>query len=53
MLSIKRQVVHGIISREDIHPESVCRTVETGLGVFCFYPYRRMTDDELAAFAFA
>lgn len=53
MASIKRQVIHGIIKREDIHPESVCRTVETGLGVFCFYPYRRMTDDELAAFAFA
>lgn len=53
MVSIKRQVIHGIISGDDIHPESSCRTVKTGLGVFCFYPYRRMTDDELAAFAFA
>ncbi len=53
MDAIRYMVIRGILTPEEIHPESECRTIETCDGLFCFYPYRSMSDDELAAFAFA
>ena len=41
----------GTLTEADVHPEKECLSVNTWFGPICFYPYRRMTDDELAAFA--
>ena len=53
MEEINRVIIYGILEKEAIHPETECRSVSSGSDIFCFYPYRRMTDDELAAFAFS
>ena len=53
MDAIRYMVIRGMLTPEEIHPESECKTIETHSGLFCFYPYRSMTDDELAAFALA
>ena len=53
MDAIRHMVIRGMLTPEEIHPESECKTIETHSGLFCFYPYRSMTDDELAAFALA
>ncbi len=50
----KARIVRGQLKRTDIKPESTCLTVKTLAdinNVFCFYPYRSLSDDELAAFA--
>ena len=50
----KAKIVRGQLKRKDIKPESACLTVKTLAdinNVFCFYPYRSLSDDELAAFA--
>ena len=46
------QIARGMLKEEDIHPETECRSMATCFGPFTLYPYRRMTDDEVAAFAF-
>ena len=46
-----KQVRYGELTEKDVHPETECRSVDTWFGPLCFYPYRQMTDDELAAFA--
>lgn len=53
MEQIHRMIIYGNLEKEAIHPETECRSVSSGSDTFCFYPYRRMTDDELAAFAFS
>ena len=40
----------ALLTEADIHPEKECRVIWTPLGACSFYPYRSMTDDELAAF---
>ena len=57
MQQIRRQIHRGILEREDIPQETTCFSVETTWSPqetlrFHFYPYRSMTDNELAAFAF-
>ena len=54
LAELKTRIVRGQLKQEDIKPESACLTVKTLAdfnNVFCFYPYRRLSDDELAAFA--
>ena len=64
MDEIKRQIRRGIVDRDTFPREASCRSVlvqlpgYAGLAYdylepFCFYPYRPMTDSELATFAFA
>ena len=65
MENIRRRVHRGMIDPKQIPEGTYCRYADTaeaeyqdGLNHaqpyrFCFYPYRRMTDNELAAFAFA
>ncbi len=53
MAAFLRQVAKGTLTEADVHPETECRSIRTWFGPLCFYPYRRMTDDELAAFALA
>ena len=45
------RVIRGQLTAEDVHPETECRSMKTCFGPFTLYPYRPMTDDELAAFA--
>ena len=51
MDALRHRTANGLLTEADIHPESECRSIRTVYGPFCFYFYRRMTDDELAAFA--
>ena len=51
MDALRHQTANGILTEADIHPETQCRHILTQYGPFCFYPYRCLTDDELAAFA--
>ena len=51
MTALRHQIANGTLTEEDIHPETECKTIDTWFGPFSLYPYRRMTDDELAAFA--
>ena len=51
MDALLKQVAKGTLTEADIDPETKCASVSTWFGPLCFYPYRRMTDDELAAFA--
>ncbi|MER1993195.1 MAG: hypothetical protein ABS897_04145 [Eubacteriales bacterium] len=51
MAALLKQVAKGTLTEADIDPETKCASVSTWFGPLCFYPYRRMTDDELAAFA--
>lgn len=53
MKSFRRMIARGLLDEADIHPETECRSIPTWFGPITLYPYRRMTDDELAAFAFA
>lgn len=53
MEQINRMIIYGKLEKDAVHPETECRSVSSGSDTFCFYPYRRMTDDELAAFAFS
>ena len=64
MEEMQRQIRRGVLDRESFTPVSTCRSVLVQmpgyshaaydyLEPFCFYPYRDMTDDELATFAFA
>ena len=53
METLAYRASRGLLTEADIHAETECRSVDTWFGTFCFYPYRRMTDDELAAFALA
>lgn len=65
METILRQVRRGMLGAEKVPEGTYCRYVDsTGVYLdegqyrttpyrFCFYPYRRMTDEELAAFALA
>ena len=55
---ILHQIHRGILEKESLKPETPCLTVGTKWSTyepirFRFYPYRSMTDDELAAFAFS
>lgn len=45
------RVIRGQLTAEDVHPETECQSMQTCFGPFTLYPYRPMTDDELAAFA--
>lgn len=55
--TIRRLIHRGILTRETVPQETNCLiswTEWTGQTFdFCLYPYRSMTDDELAALAFA
>lgn len=51
MAALRHLTANGMLTGADIHPETECKSIMTWFGPFCFYPYRRMTDDELAAFA--
>ena len=51
MAALRHQTANRFLTKTDIHPETECKSIMTLYGPFCFYPYRRMTDDELAAFA--
>ena len=54
LTALKSRIVRGQLTKKDIKPESACLTVKTLSDindVFCFYPYRSLSDDELAAFA--
>ena len=60
MAKFREQVRRGTSDQDNIAPSSSCRTVlvkepeSSGQPVlFCFYPYRPMTDNELASFALA
>ena len=64
MNEIQKLIRRGMIDRESIAADSSCKSVLVQLlgysdaaydylEPFCFYPYRAMTDNELAAFAFA
>ena len=63
MRTVRHQLHRGIIDPEDIPAGTYCRCVETDWWDsreyltdtyrFSFYPYRSMTDEELAAFALA
>ena len=53
MKTLAYRASRGLLTEADIHAETECRSVDTWFGTFCFYPCRRMTDDELAAFALA
>lgn len=53
MAALRHLTANGMLTDADIHPETECKSIMTLFGPFCFYPYRRMTDDELAAFALA
>ena len=53
MTALRHQTAAGMLTEADIHPETECRSIPTWFGPITLYPYRRMTDDELAAFAFA
>ena len=50
---IRSMIIRGQMAKDDIHPEMECRTIRETDSTFCFYPYRRMTDHELAAFVLA
>ena len=57
MQAIRRQVRRGMITRDSIPAGTACRVIkkEENFGPsfdrFCLYPYRSMTDEELAAYA--
>lgn len=65
MENIRRRVHRGMIGPEQIPEGTYCRYADTAAAEyhdpyfhadpyrFCFYPYRQMTDNELAAFALA
>ena len=58
MKAILFQVRRGMLTQESIADGTVCRTVQRANidlddDIFLLYPYRSMTDDELAAFALA
>ena len=57
MDQILRQIHRGILKEESVVPETPCLSVETKWSPyrsvrFRFYPFRSLTDNELAAFAF-
>ena len=53
--TLQAMIVRGTLTRDDIAPGTVCQFTDPvpGYGPFLLYPYRRLTDDELAAFLFA
>ena len=53
--TLQTMIVRGTLTQDDIAPESVCRCTDPvpGYGPFFLYPYRKLSDDELAAFLFA
>ena len=53
--TLQTMIVRGTLTRDDIAPKTVCQFTDPvpGYGPFLLYPYRRLTDDELAAFLFA
>ncbi len=60
MNALRDRIISGEITRQDIAGVSVqvaekaaSQSLETDTKLFRFYPYREMTDDELAAFLFA
>lgn len=53
MESFKHQVARGMLTEADVHPETECVIIRTWFGPITLYPYRKMTDDELATFALA
>ncbi len=64
MEEIRKQIRRGIFDGESFTAEASCRSVQVQLPgysdsaydylePFCFYPYRAMTDSELATFALA
>ncbi len=64
MAELQKMIRSGILDRESFTAPSSCRSTLAQmpgyeyaaydyLEPFCFYPYRAMTDNELAAFAFA
>ena len=53
MAAFRYQSARGMLTADDVHPEKECKVIRTWFGPLTLYPYRRMTDDELAAFALA
>lgn len=53
MDTFRYQIIRGMLKEEDIHPETECKSMATNFGPFTLYPYRRMTDDEVASAALA
>ena len=53
--TLQSMIARGILTKDSIAPESDCFYTDPipGYTPFCFYPYRSLTDDELAAFLFA
>ena len=52
MEELKRLVIYGVLAPEQVSPEAECQVIYSSYGPFVLYPYRKMTDNELAAFAF-
>ncbi len=53
--TLQSLISRGLLTKDNISPESSCFYTDTipGYTPFCFYPYRSLTDDELAAFLLA
>ena len=53
--TLQDMIARGVLTQDSITPESACFYTDSipGYTPFCFYPYRSLTDDELAAFLFA
>lgn len=53
--TLQSMISRGVLTAKDIAPESACFYTDPipSYTPFCFYPYRSMTNDELAAFLLA
>lgn len=53
--ALRYMIVRGMLTKEDVAPESACVYTEKipSYTSFCLYPYRSLSDNELAAFLFA
>ena len=53
--TLQSMISRGILTEKDIAPESACFYTDTipNYTPFCFYPYRSLSNDELAAFLLA